>query len=65
MEAGHSKAARYPVWKVLLEAEIVVERRDREAALTASLNQMAVASGMGSKKATTAFGKRLKKLTRT
>jgi hypothetical protein len=31
--------------------------------MTAVLNQMAVASGMGSKKATSAFNKRIKKLT--
>ena len=62
---GHSSASKYPIWLLFAEAELIVERKDREAAQTARLTQLAMASAQGSKKAKKILDDELRRLTRT
>ena len=62
MANGHPRAARYPIGKVFVEAEFVVERLNSQEINRAIFTQLAVASGMGSKKATKLFNKQIEKL---
>lgn len=59
---GHLHAARYPIGKVFVESEFVVERINREEATRAILIQLA-ASSLFSKKGGKAFDKKIKELT--
>lgn len=54
-------AANYPIWKVYTEGELIVDRRNKEAADHHILLNLAV-SAVISKKANTAFQKRIDKL---
>lgn len=62
MANGHPYAARYPIGRVFRESEFVVERLNNQEISRAVFIQLAVASGMGSKKATKLFNKQIEKL---
>ena len=64
MAEGHQHAYRYPVWRVWMENDIVVTRKNRELASHMSLLQMAVSSAQGSKKAFANFKKQIEALNR-
>lgn len=58
---GHNHARKYPLGMVVIEAEFVVERWDREEANRALLIQMAVSSLL-SKKGGDIFKKTIKQM---
>ena len=59
---GHPGAASYPIGRVWLEAELVVNRINKQLADTAMLTQLAVSTLM-SKEAGDTFNDRIKDLT--
>lgn len=59
---GHTQAHDYPLGMVWVEAELVVQRVNRQEADRATLLQMAVSSIL-SKKAAKAFDKATKRMT--
>ncbi len=44
LEFGHTRAARYPMWQVWLESEIVIDRHNSRMVTEAVLIQGAVSS---------------------
>jgi len=59
---GHIHPERYPIGRVFVESEFVVERINNETVTRAVTLQLAVASGMGSRKAKKLLDKMLNNL---